>query len=166
MRYDEWEIALGRVFAAVSDAGLVHFELEQPDRPPKRSPDWRRDPGALAEVRRQFAEYWAGERQRFELALDLRGTEFQLRVWRALARIPFGRTASYLDIATAIDNPKAVRAVGAANGKNPVWVIVPCHRVIGKSGSLVGYGGGLLLKEQLLEHERRFGARAAASSSA
>lgn len=157
MKYDEWETPLGRVLAVLSDAGLVHFGLEQPFRPLQKLPEWRHDPDALAEVRRQFDEYWAGARQRFDLPLDMRGTEFQRRVWRALEAIPFGQTASYLDIAKAIQNPKAVRAVGAANGRNPLWVIVPCHRVIGKSGSLVGYGGGLPLKQQLLQHERRVG---------
>ncbi len=101
----------------------------------------------------QLAEYFAGRRQHFELALDPAGTDFQVSVWRQLRRIPFGQTASYRDIAERIGKPAAVRAVGMANGANPISVIVPCHRVIGSDGSLTGFGGGLDIKRQLLEHE-------------
>ena len=154
MYYDEWNTPLGRVMAVASDKGLVQFGLQQSKKPLKKQSDWRRDPGKLAEVKRQFTEYCAGKRKRFDLRLDMRGTDFQRQVWRALQRIPFGKTAAYGDIANAIDNPKAVRAVGAANGRNPVWVIVPCHRIIGKDGSMTGYGGGIALKRRLLEHEQ------------
>jgi len=100
-------------------------------------------------------EYFEGRRRSFEVPLDLRGTPFQLRVWELLQRIPFGETRTYLDLALALGDPKAVRAVGAANGQNPVPIIVPCHRVIGQDGQLVGYGGGLWRKEWLLAHEGR-----------
>jgi methylated-DNA-[protein]-cysteine S-methyltransferase len=108
----------------------------------------------MLECRRQIDEYFAGKRHRFDLALSLQGTEFERDVWQRLLRIPYGRTASYKEIAAAIGRPKAVRAVGAANGKNPVAIIVPCHRVIGYNGSLTGYGGGLWRKKWLLDHEK------------
>jgi methylated-DNA-[protein]-cysteine S-methyltransferase len=108
----------------------------------------------LAEAVRQLRAYFAGQLRRFELPLDLAGTEFQRRVWMELTRIPYGETRSYQEMAFAIGAPKAVRAVGAANGANPVAIVVPCHRVIGAGGKLVGYGGGLPLKRRLLSLER------------
>ncbi len=112
-------------------------------------------PVILSECCRQLEEYFSGKRSRFDLALDLQGTEFEQEVWRQLLQIPYGHTASYQEIAEAIGRPKALRAVGAANGKNPVAIIVPCHRVIGHDGRLVGYGGGLWRKKWLLDHESR-----------
>lgn len=107
----------------------------------------------LREAVRQLRAYFAGELREFRLLLDLQGTDFQKRVWRQLVTIPYGETRSYSQIAAAIGSPKAVRAVGAANGANPIPIVVPCHRVIGAGGSLVGYGGGLPLKKRLLELE-------------
>ncbi|MNP14582.1 Methylated-DNA--protein-cysteine methyltransferase [compost metagenome] len=107
----------------------------------------------LREAARQLEEYFAGKRQRFELALDFVGTAFQRQVWAALLTIPFGQTRSYSDIARQIGNPSAVRAVGAANGRNPISIIAPCHRVIGASGSLTGFAGGLTAKQYLLALE-------------
>ena len=101
----------------------------------------------------QVAAYFNGRLKKFDLPLDMQGTPFQQSVWQALLDVPFGRTASYQQIADAVNNPKAVRAVGAANGQNPVSIIVPCHRIIGKNGSLTGYGGGVWRKEWLLRHE-------------
>ena len=101
----------------------------------------------------QLEEYFAGRRRRFELDLDFTGTEFQKRVWQALLTIPFGETRSYSDIARQIGSPSAVRAVGAANGKNPISIVAPCHRVIGMSGKLTGFAGGLAAKERLLRLE-------------
>ena len=109
--------------------------------------------GVLAEAVRQLRAYFAGRLRRFDLPLDLRGTPFQLRVWRALLEVPYGETRSYRQIAAAIGEPKAVRAVGAANGANPIAIVVPCHRVVGADGSLTGYGGGLTLKRKLLALE-------------
>lgn len=103
----------------------------------------------------QLREYFSGQRKQFELHYELRGTEFQKKVWAALEAIPYGQTRSYREIAQAVGNPKAVRAVGAANGKNPMWVVVPCHRVIGADGGLTGYAGGVELKRALLELEQR-----------
>ncbi len=108
----------------------------------------------LADAVRQLRAYFAGQLRDFELPLDLAGTEFQKRVWLELTRIPYGETRSYQEMARAIGAPKAVRAVGAANGANPVAIVVPCHRVIGAGGKLVGYGGGLPLKRRLLSLER------------
>lgn len=112
-----------------------------------------RDGGELDEAARQLAEYFAGQRRSFDLALDLRGTEFQRSVWLALAEIPFGETVSYGEMAERVGHPGAARAVGAANGRNPVAIVLPCHRVIGSNGSLVGFGGGLPAKRLLLELE-------------
>ena len=107
----------------------------------------------LLETQKQLNEYFAGQRQKFELTLDFEGTEFQQKVWQALLSIPFGETRSYKDIAEQIGNVKAVRAVGAANGKNPISIIAPCHRVVGANGKLVGFAGGLENKDILLKLE-------------
>lgn len=110
----------------------------------------------LQEANHQLHAYFQGKRNQFDLPLEFYGTDFQKKVWVELLKIPYGETRSYLDIATALDNPKAVRAVGAANGKNPLSIIAPCHRVIGKNGKLVGFAGGLDVKEQLLKLEKVF----------
>jgi methylated-DNA-[protein]-cysteine S-methyltransferase len=119
----------------------------------------------LVEAERQLQEYFAGKRTQFSLDLDWRGTEFQKRVWVALLEIPFGETRSYADIARQLGNPKAVRAVGAANGKNPIPIIAPCHRVIGSNGKLVGFGGGLATKALLLKLESRASSASPSSCS-
>ena len=108
----------------------------------------------LSQAEEELTEYFAKERTQFEVPLDPVGTDFQLSVWKALFQIPFGEVVSYLHIAEQIHNPKAVRAVGLANGSNPVSIIVPCHRVIGANGKLTGYGGGLDRKRHLLIHEK------------
>jgi len=117
--------------------------------------DWQYNEATFKEVLLQLAEYFAGKRQEFDLKLSPEGTAFQKRVWQELQQIPFGQTACYGDIAERIGKPKASRAVGMANSKNPLPVIVPCHRVIGKDGSLTGFGGGLDIKKQLLKLESR-----------
>ena len=108
---------------------------------------------ALEPACRQLREYFEGRRTRFELPLDLQGTDFQKSVWEALLEIPYGHTLSYMDLAKRLGDPKAIRAVAAANGQNPLWVVVPCHRVVGSDGSLTGYAGGLYRKKWLLNHE-------------
>lgn len=113
-------------------------------------------PPVIAAGLTQLDEYFRGERQEFELELNPAGTDFQKAVWRQLAAIPYGQTVSYLDVARAIGNEKAIRAVGAANGQNPIVIVIPCHRVIGSNGQLIGYGGGLWRKAWLLNHEKRF----------
>jgi O-6-methylguanine DNA methyltransferase len=112
------------------------------------------DDGHNLEAVRQLREYLAGERQHWDLTLDMRGTPFQVAVWQAVYEVPYGQTVSYGEIARQIGNPAAVRAVGAANGANPLPPVVPCHRVIGSNGKLTGYGGGLPLKQKLLDLER------------
>jgi methylated-DNA-[protein]-cysteine S-methyltransferase len=109
--------------------------------------------GPFDAVREQLDAYFAGELERFDVPMALHGTPFQMRVWEQLTQIPFGETISYSELARRLDDPKLVRAVGLANGRNPISIIVPCHRVIGADGSLVGYGGGLERKQWLLEHE-------------
>jgi len=102
----------------------------------------------------QLEEYFAGSRRDFELPLDLHGTQFQVAAWNALAEIPYGRTASYGQQAASIGRPKAVRAIGGANGRNPVAIVLPCHRIVGADGSLTGFGGGIAVKKWLLDHEQ------------
>jgi methylated-DNA-[protein]-cysteine S-methyltransferase len=116
-------------------------------------PDWIYNEKPLAKARQQLEEYFAGARKDFDLPLKLNGTEFQVNVLKALLKIPYGETVSYGEIARRIGKPKAVRAVGAANGRNPIPIVVPCHRVIGSSGDLTGFGGGLDTKEALLRLE-------------
>lgn len=118
-----------------------------------RTKDWKRDDAALKEPRAQLQAYFAGELREFDLPLAPEGTPFQQRVWRALCDIPYGETISYGELARRIGQPKASRAVGLANGRNPISIVVPCHRVIGANGSLTGYGGGLERKRWLLAHE-------------
>lgn len=110
-------------------------------------------PESLQECATQLQEYFAGDRKQFDLALNPSGTDFQKRVWDALGEIPFGKTTSYLSLSRKLGDEKAIRAVANANGKNPLWIVIPCHRVIGSDGSLTGYAGGLHRKQWLLEHE-------------
>ncbi len=146
---------VGALTLVASDKGLVAVLWENDD--PKRVPlghlkKDERHP-VLLETQRQLRDYFAGKIRRFTLALDFHGTEFQKEVWHALVAIPFGETRSYAEIARQIGKPKAVRAVGAANGKNPISIIAPCHRVIGSNGKLIGFAGGLKTKALLLELE-------------
>lgn len=115
--------------------------------------DWDRDDSAFGDLREQLDEYFAGDRRDFSVALDPVGTAFQKRVWAALAAIPYGETTSYGTVAATIGSPSSSRAVGLANGQNPISIIVPCHRVVGSTGALTGYGGGLDAKRWLLAHE-------------
>ena len=133
----------------VTDMGIRRLEFGEP-----KISNGASEPGALVtDAARQLDEYFSGRRRQFDLPLDLEGTEFQQRVWKSVSAIPYGQTRSYAQIATTIGSPKAVRAVGAANGANPVVIIVPCHRVIASGGGLGGYGGGLELKRRLLALE-------------
>ncbi|MFY7758388.1 MAG: methylated-DNA--[protein]-cysteine S-methyltransferase [Flavobacterium stagni] len=111
-------------------------------------------PVVLKDAVQQLSEYFEGNRTEFQLKLNPKGTEFQQRVWNALLQIPFGKTTSYQQLTLQLGDPKAIRAVASANGKNPLWIIVPCHRVIGSDGSLTGYAGGLHRKQWLLDHEQ------------
>ena len=153
MYYCYLETPIGELLlAGTADAlSLVGFPEGAMRREPE--PDWIYNEKPFAEAIRQLNEYFAGDRREFDLPLRLDGTEFQLLVLSELRRIPYGQTTSYSDIAERIGRPKAVRAVGAANGRNPIPIIVPCHRVIGASGDLTGFGGGLDTKEALLRLE-------------
>ena len=147
--------AVGPLFLAASNQGLVRLEFEaRMQRLNPRTIQLRESESGLEPYLRELHEYFDGERRQFSFPLDLRGTEFQLACWHALLRIPYGETCSYRDIARAIGHPQACRAVGMANNRNPIAIVVPCHRVIASSGSLCGYGGGLDLKRKLLDMER------------
>ncbi len=139
---------------ADDDGALTHLLFDDERRFPSLAPTVRPDRAPFAEVIAQLEEYFAGERRAFDLPLAPHGTAFQRSVWAALRTIPYGETRSYAAQASAIGRPSATRAVGAANGRNPIALIVPCHRVIGADGSLTGYGGGIERKRWLLAHER------------
>jgi methylated-DNA-[protein]-cysteine S-methyltransferase len=143
------ETTLGTLWLAGDEQGLTRISFE---RAPLRCPE--RLAGA---ARSQFAAYFAGELERFDLPLAPTGTDFQRRVWDAVAAIPYGTTASYSEVAAAVGRPTACRAVGAANGRNPLAIVIPCHRVVGAAGALTGYGGGLERKRALLDLERGAG---------
>jgi methylated-DNA-[protein]-cysteine S-methyltransferase len=153
MIYARMESPVGNLLLVGDEAGLRSVNFAESKRAAEVLPEWREDGGALSEVVRQLRAYFAGELREFKLELAPAGTEFQLRVWQELRRIPYGETITYGELARRVGNIKASRAVGLANGCNPIAIIVPCHRVIGSDGSLTGFGGGLRNKEILLELE-------------
>jgi methylated-DNA-[protein]-cysteine S-methyltransferase len=148
--YGFLETPIGRLLVARDTAGvrLIHF------RPHKPVVGWERHDAAFGDVATQLTEYFEGRRRAFELPLAPEGTLFQLRVWNALREIPYGETVSYGELAARIGDRSAPRAVGLANGSNPLPIVIPCHRVIGSNGKLTGYGGGLAVKRRLLTLER------------
>ena len=144
------------LYLVASPKGLKGIYLRKQQVRSVKSIDRSRPEGKILEnTRVQLTEYFGGRRKIFNIPFDLEGTPFQRKVWQELSRIPFGRTLSYRDVAEKIRNPKAVRAVGSANGKNPVCIIIPCHRVIAADGSIGGYAGGIAMKRQLLDLEQR-----------
>ncbi len=153
--YDYMQTPIGRLMLAVDGRGLRHVDFENGKYPAAIGEDWEHGPGALHEARAQLKAYFAGKLTEFDLPLAPRGTDFQQQVWLALLRIPYGATTTYGEIARELGDMNATRAVGAANGRNPLPIIVPCHRVIGANGSLTGFGGGLPTKRWLLDHEQR-----------
>lgn len=155
MDYTYISTDIGDILLAGENETLTYVGF--PEGKGKRLPDntWHRDDSGFQEARVQLEEYFAGDRTSFDLKLQPSGTAFQLQVLSALQQIPYGETRSYKDIAVAIGRPNAVRAVGAANGRNPLPIVIPCHRVIGANGSLTGFGGGLDAKKFLLDLERR-----------
>jgi O-6-methylguanine DNA methyltransferase len=155
--YSRIDSPVGPLLLAVSQRGLVALEFGRGTM----GEGWVEAADRTAPYARQLEEYFAGKRRAFDVPLDLRGTEFQKRCWQELLKIPYGETRSYAEIARAIGNPSAVRAVGLANGQNPIAIVVPCHRVIGSDGSLTGYGGGLEVKRRLLELEGALSGRLA-----
>lgn len=153
MHYRYHDSPVGPLFLAADDSGLQLLLMELDSRPWRIEEDWQPAGRELDAVCSQLDEYFAGTRRQFEVRLAPKGTAFQQAVWQALLAIPYGRTCSYSELAHVIGRPQAVRAVGTANGANPIAIIVPCHRVIGGDGSLTGYAGGLPRKQQLLELE-------------
>jgi methylated-DNA-[protein]-cysteine S-methyltransferase len=149
MKYTTIDSPIGELLLVGDEAGLHRVSMS----PFSVAPEWTRDDECFEDAREQFEQYFRGERREFDLPLKLQGNPFELSVWEALREIPYGETVSYGHIARGIGHPDAPRAVGAANGRNPVAIIVPCHRVIGANGSLTGYGGGLDRKRFLLDLE-------------
>jgi methylated-DNA-[protein]-cysteine S-methyltransferase len=145
---------IGRMLLVGEKGVLTELHFPNSTRELQIPATWQKDEGCFQETLRQLQQYFAGERREFDLPLAAKGTLFQQRVWQELCRIPYGQTANYGAIAERIGNPKACRAVGMANRKNPIPIIIPCHRIIGKDGSLTGFGGGLDVKQQLLDLER------------
>jgi methylated-DNA-[protein]-cysteine S-methyltransferase len=150
----------GLLLLAASEKGLVVLEFDRGLFPPKKPrANWKESAEATGSYIRELNEYFAGNRREFTFPLDLRGTEFQLKCWRALLQIPYGETRTYADIARAVNQPKGFRAVGLANNRNPIAIVVPCHRVVASDGTLCGYGGGLDVKRKLLELEGTWSAQ-------
>jgi methylated-DNA-[protein]-cysteine S-methyltransferase len=147
------ESPIGEITVTSLDGALTGVHMHEQRHRPSLPPGCVRDDVALAPVVAQLDAYFAGELCDFDLPMEMAGTDFQRRVWAALCEIPYGETISYGELARWVGNPKASRAVGLANGRNPIAIVVPCHRVIGADGSLTGYGGGLDRKVWLLEHE-------------
>ena len=155
MNYTQLESPVGPLLLAADDAGLRQILFVKGRTPARSDPTWIENPAPFREVIRQLRLYFAGELEQFDLALAPQGTAFQLKVWQRLCEIPYGKTISYGELARRLDNPNASRAVGLANGSNPIPIVIPCHRVIGSNGKLTGYGGGLPIKEKLLALEGR-----------
>lgn len=151
--YDELDSPVGPLLLVGDGTALTGLYMHEQRHPPSLPEGAEPKPSAFREVRAQLKAYFAGKLRVFDLPLRGAGTAFQQRVWRELCRIPFGKTESYGGLAQRIGNPNAMRAVGLANGRNPIGIIVPCHRVIGADGSLTGYGGGIERKKWLLQHE-------------
>lgn len=146
---------IGRLLLVADDAGLRQIAFPKNGKAAEAEPDLRQDRSPFRELISQLDAYFQGELERFELRLAPEGTAFQQKVWHELSKIPYGETISYGELARRIGNPKASRAVGLANGSNPIPIIIPCHRVIGSNRKLTGYGGGLHIKEKLLALEKK-----------
>jgi methylated-DNA-[protein]-cysteine S-methyltransferase len=154
VNYCHIDSPIGTLLIAGDDEAVRYIEFPRDGKPGQPKPDWRESArGPVAEAVRQLREYFHGDRTQFDLPLAPEGTPFQCSVWRRLQDIPYGETISYGELAKRVGNPKASRAVGAANGKNPIPIVIPCHRVIGFNGKLTGFGGGLPTKEALLALE-------------
>ena len=151
--FSTYQSPLGEIALVATNNGLSALAFQQGKAAISPDDNWQEDENRFSKVKQQLDEYFSGERREFDLALDPKGTPFQKTVWRALCTIEQGKTISYGELAHIINNPKAVRAVGTANGANPIALIVPCHRVIGSNGKLTGYAGGLALKSKLHMHE-------------
>jgi methylated-DNA-[protein]-cysteine S-methyltransferase len=155
MNFTQMESPVGPLLLAADDRGLREVLFVNGRHKTQPKPEWEKDAAPLKETMSQLRAYFSGKLEEFDLPLAPEGTPFQLEVWRRLCEIPYGETMSYGELAKMIGNPNASRAVGLANGSNPIPIIIPCHRVIGSNGKLTGYGGGLPIKEKLLALERR-----------
>jgi methylated-DNA-[protein]-cysteine S-methyltransferase len=155
MVYTQIESPVGPLLLVADAAGLRQILFVNGRHQARPDPEWKQDPAPLEKTISQLRSYFAGEREEFDLPLAPEGTPFQQDVWRRLCEIPFGETISYGELARRIGNPQASRAVGLANGSNPIPIVIPCHRVIGSNGKLTGYGGGLPIKEKLLALEKK-----------
>jgi methylated-DNA-[protein]-cysteine S-methyltransferase len=153
--YSHLESPVGTLLLTADDSGLRQIVFPTGTRPAQPDAAWIKNAELLTEPVRQLRAYFAGEVETFDLPLAPKGTPFQQRVWRELLNIPYGETISYGELARRIGNPNASRAVGLANGSNPIPIVIPCHRVIGSNGKLTGYGAGLPIKEKLLALEKR-----------
>ena len=153
MSYCETSTPIGRLLLTGDESGLRGISFDNGRHPAQVAETWQRTEEPFRDAIAQLADYFAGRRRRFDLALAPQGTPFQRQVWSALTGIPYGETVSYSELARRVGRPSATRAVGAANGRNPLPIVVPCHRVIGADGSLTGFGGGLAIKRRLLELE-------------
>jgi methylated-DNA-[protein]-cysteine S-methyltransferase len=155
MRYDIFENdVIGPLTLVGDETGLRFIDFATARKPLPIPKAWARDPDFFSETKEQLKAYFKGERRQFDLPLAPQGTPFQLMVWQALLSIPYGSAVSYRWVAEKIGNPKAVRAVGGANARNPLPIVIPCHRVIGSNGKLIGFGGGLTVKQALIELEK------------
>lgn len=152
-RYTTIDSPVGPLLLARDESGLCALQFARGRRPAEPDPSWTRADADFNDIAGELTEYFEGKRREFSVPLSPRGTAFQRQVWAELCRIPYGQTISYLALAKRIGNPRAVRAVGLANGANPLAIVVPCHRVIGANGTLTGYGGGLPTKRFLLDLE-------------
>lgn len=153
VRYTWVESPVGRLLLAGTGAGLIQLAFERGRSTARPAAGWTPAEGPFREAIRQLGAYFAGRLRAFDLPLQPNGTAFERQVWQELTRIPYGRTIAYGELARRLGRPSAARAVGLANGRNPLAIVIPCHRVIGANGSLTGYGGGLETKRWLLEHE-------------
>ena len=154
MFYCFMDSPVGELFLAGDQEGLKYINFPKEKKPVNPEPGWMEMPAFFTSAVSELKEYFSGKRQQFSIDIQPEGTAFQLSVWRALQEIPYGKTVSYGELAQQVGNPKASRAVGAANGANPIPIIIPCHRAIGASGDLTGFGGGLETKQFLLELEK------------
>ena len=152
-QFTEFKSPLGLLLLASRAEALAGLYFEEHKPKPRRDGSWRRDAGPFKTAREQLEAYFAGDLVEFDLPTSLEGTDFQRRVWNSLRRIPIGETCTYSHVAKRVKRPTAVRAVGAAIGRNPISIVIPCHRVIGSDGTLTGYAGGMDRKQWLLRHE-------------
>ena len=151
--YTTMESPFGPVCLVGTEQGLIRVEFQRGDRPVQLNPTWQEDTGQLELAKQQLQEYFQGQRRQFRLPVAPAGTPFQQHVWQELQGIPLGTTLTYRELAQRLGMPGAARAVGHANGRNPLAIVIPCHRLIGSDGQLRGYAGGIALKRCLLQHE-------------